>query len=95
MRVREIDPSMTEAKLKEDNTTNRAEWRKTIKPTVSIRVVDAFDARVEAETGGRVTELLHAIVEMLRMMFVLRILVTRVLSGTIHPVTQSLERSTR
>ena len=28
MCVREIDPSMTEAGLKEDNTTNRAEWRK-------------------------------------------------------------------
>ena len=59
---------------------------------VSLRVVDALYTRVEAETGGRVTELLHAVIEMLSVMFVLRILVTRVLSGTVHPVTQPMEQ---
>ena len=49
------------------------------------RVVDILDAGVEAESRGGVAEMVHAVVQVLRVVLVPRVLVTRVLRRTVHP----------
>ena len=48
------------------------------------RVVDIFDARVEPESARGVTELVHAVVQAMRVMLVFRILLACVLSRPVH-----------
>ena len=51
------------------------------------RVVDRFDARVEGDAGGSVAQLLHPVVERLRVVLVLRVAVARLQRRSVHPVT--------